>query len=180
MISGSSGASLYDSPIPDTMNVRFTENHIIIDRPAQEVFDWVTTWVNVPMWLPVATGVAVLHGDASKPSKLGDIVIERIDPSTTDGIDKLYTVVAQIDGLLQTVAGGEFVSGDSVDRIQYISTFAVKPISDREALLTRIFQTIRRGAENPAERAAVEDPQAMQRGMEHLKQVLEASVPSVD
>ena len=40
--------NLYLSPIPDTMNLRFVENHIIIERPVRAVYDWVTTWSNLP------------------------------------------------------------------------------------------------------------------------------------
>lgn len=34
--------NLYVSPIPDAMNVRFVENHIMIDRPVHTVYDWIT------------------------------------------------------------------------------------------------------------------------------------------
>jgi hypothetical protein len=37
---------LYKSPISDAMNVRFAENHIIIERQVRSVYDWVTTWSN--------------------------------------------------------------------------------------------------------------------------------------
>ncbi len=165
----------YRSPISDSLNVRFTENHITIDRAAPEVFNWVTTWSNVPKWLPVATSVSVTVGDVGKPSKLGDVVIEKIDPNKTDGIDKQYTVVAQVDGLLQTVAGGDVINGQACGRSQYVATFAVKPIDERSCILTRIFQAIRVDAVNPSAREAVEDPEVIQKGLEHSKGVLEQS-----
>ena len=168
-------AGMYRSPISDRMNVRFTENHITIDRAAQEVFDWVTTWGNVPKWLPVATSVSATRGNVETPSKLGDVVLEKIDPTKTDGIDKQYTVVAQVDGLLQTVAGGDSIGGRPSDRVQYISTFAVKPIDQRSCVLTRIFQAIRIDTVNPVERGAVEDPAVIQKGLEQLKKAIENS-----
>ena len=170
-----SSAALYKSPISDAMNMRFTENRIIVERAAQEVFDWVTTWANVPKWLPVAKKVSAIRGDLDKPSKLGDVVIETIDPTNTDGIDKQYTVVAQVDGFLQTVAGGDVVDGQSSDRIQYVATFAVQPIDCHRCVLTRVFQSVRSNTVSSNERGAVENPAAIQKGLKHLKHVLESS-----
>ena len=87
--------------------------------------------------------------------------------------------VAQIDGLLQTVAGGDFVNGQADDRVQYVATFAVWALSSRQCVLTRVFQAVRTDTTNPAARGAVEDPQAIQKGLEHLKRVLESSVPEL-
>ncbi|WP_409492838.1 hypothetical protein [Amycolatopsis sp. cmx-11-12] len=39
---------LYVPQISDNLNIRFVENRIVLNRPAQEVYDWVTTWSNLP------------------------------------------------------------------------------------------------------------------------------------
>ncbi len=65
------------------------------------------------------------------------------------------------------------INGRASDRVQYIATFAVKPIDVRSCILTRVFQAIRVDALNSSERGAVEDPAVLQKGLEHLKQVLE-------
>ena len=118
-----SGGALYASPIPDSMNVRFIENHVSIDRPAQAVFDWVTTWGNLPKWLPVTYGVKTIRGAIDAPMKLGDVLVEVVNPANTTGVDKLYTVVARLDGSLVTLAGQDIVDGKPSDRIQYVATY---------------------------------------------------------
>ncbi|TDV39258.1 polyketide cyclase/dehydrase/lipid transport protein [Paraburkholderia caballeronis] len=168
----------YHSPIPDSMNVRFVENRIVIQRPARAVFDWVTTWGNLPRWLPVAHGVAVVRGKLDAPSQLGDVLIENVNPANTSGISKQYTVVAQIDGFLWTVAGQDVVNGKPGDRIQYVATFAVTPIGPDSCLFTRLFQTVRPDEVNPVERRAVDDPEIIQKGLVRLKSAVESAIPS--
>src|SRR5271167_3893178 len=43
------------SAIGDNTNVVFVENHIVIDRPANEIFDFVSTPGNVYKWLTKAS-----------------------------------------------------------------------------------------------------------------------------
>lgn len=38
------------SAIGDNTNLLFVENHVVIDRPSKEVFDFVTTPANIPKW----------------------------------------------------------------------------------------------------------------------------------
>ena len=43
------------SAIGDNTNIVFVENHIVIDRPANEIFDFVSTPGNVYKWLTKAS-----------------------------------------------------------------------------------------------------------------------------
>jgi hypothetical protein len=171
------GAPLYKSPISDAMNVRFVENHIVVDRPAKDVFDWVTTWGNLHRWLPVAQEVEALKGPLDKPSQLGDVLVELVDPARTNGVSKQYTVVAHVDGLLWTVAGQDLVDGKPNPRVQYVATFLVTPLQDGRSLFVRQFQLVRPDISNPAERRPVDDPEVIQRGLVNLKRAVEAALP---
>jgi Polyketide cyclase / dehydrase and lipid transport len=177
--------ALYKSPLPDTMNVRFVENHIGIDRPAKAVFDWVTTWGNLPKWLPVASGVKrVSGGPIEKPSHLGDVFIAVVPPKVAaaagfkaEEFELQYTVVEWVDGFLWTVAGQEMNDGKPSDKIVSDATFGVQPRPDGSCVFSRLFQTIRPNVTNPAARRAVEDPATIQKGLEVLKEAIEREVP---
>jgi uncharacterized membrane protein len=46
------------SAIGDNTNVVFVENHIVIDRPANEIFDFVSTPGNVYKWFTKSSDVS--------------------------------------------------------------------------------------------------------------------------
>lgn len=167
---------LWKSPISDTLNVRFVENHIIINRPALSVFDWVTTWGNLPKWLPVAGGVEMKQGTLNAPAELGDVMLEIVNPATTSGINKQYTVVARIGGSLWVVAGQDIIDGKPNETVQYVTTYAVTPVGANSSIFTRVFQTIWPGS-NDLPRRPVEDAAIIQRGLERLKVTVEAATP---
>ncbi len=167
---------LWRSPISDTLNARFVENHITINRPAPSVFDWVTTWGNLPKWLPVTYGVEMTRGTLNAPSKLGDVMVEIVNPATTSGINKQYTVVARIGGSLWVVAGQDIVDGKPNELVQYVATYAVTPVGADSCIFTRVFQTIWPKSNN-LPRRPVEDAAIIQRGLESLKVTVEAAIP---
>jgi hypothetical protein len=165
--------NLYKSPISDAMNVRFVENHIVIKRPVGIVYDWVTTWSNLPKWLPVALRVEVLKGQHDVPALLGDELLEQVNVSTPP---KHYTVVARVPGLLWTVAGQDAPGGVPDGRISWVATFITQALEDRDTLFCRQFHSIRRQGDVSTERHAVENPQIIQSGLELIKHAIEAEL----
>jgi hypothetical protein len=188
-VTGAQGAAaaeaLYKSPIPDTMNVRFVENHIVIDRPADAVFDWVTTWGNLPKWLPVTAEVRkVSGGPIDKPSHIGDVLIEVVPAKVAaapgqPAVDRLiqYTVVEQQDGFLWTVAGQNMIDGKPANKIEFIATYTVKALPGGNTLFSREFHSIRPNEVNPVRRTPVDDPVLNQAGLEKLKSAIEVDLP---
>ncbi len=63
---------LYQEPNLGTQNIRILENQIKIHAPHTAVFDYVTTWSNVPKWLPLTKKAEVVKGNKKGPSQLGD------------------------------------------------------------------------------------------------------------
>ena len=161
---------LYRSPIPDDMNVRFVENHIVIGRPARVVYDWVTTWSNLPKWLPVAHRTDVVKGRAGMPALFGDQLLEQVNVNHSP---KHYTVVARIPGSLWTVAGQDAPNDLPDGRISWVATFMTIALSDRATLFCRQFQSIRAQSDLSRERYAVEDPQIIQESLHRLKEKVE-------
>jgi hypothetical protein len=163
--------AIYVSPIPDDMNVRFVVNHIVIKRPVRPVYDWVTTWSNLPKWLPVAHRVEVIRGRPGSPALLGDELFEQVNVDTPP---KYYTVVARVPGSLWTVAGQD-APGDVPDgRISWVATFVTTALDESTTLFCRQFQNIRRQGDLSTERHAVENPLIIQSGLESLKNRVEA------
>jgi hypothetical protein len=156
------------------MNVRFVENHIIIERMVKPVYDWVTTWSNLPKWLPVAHRVEVFKGQQDGPALLGDELYEQVNVNSPP---KLYIVVARVPGSFWTVAGQDVMGGTPDGRISWVSTFITQAQGDRSTLLCRQFQNIRRHGDISTGRHAVENPHIIQTGLELLKQRIEAELP---
>lgn len=169
-------STLYRSPIPETSNVRYVENRIIINAPHQVVYDYATTWTNLPNWLPVAKTVYVQEGDHNSPAKLGDVLGEAVHQETdfvaaATKADKIYTVVVRVPGLLWTIAGVDDVGDPWVGKTV---TFVTASLSDGTTLFTRVFQQVRKEGDDAAARHPVLQPQVMQKGLERLKELVES------
>ncbi len=68
------------SAIGDNTNVVFVENHIVIDRPANEIFDFVSTPENVYKWFTKSSDAKpLISGAVDHPNRVGDQVFETID-----------------------------------------------------------------------------------------------------
>lgn len=179
-----SSTTLYKSPIPDSLNAIFVENHIVINKPHTAVFDWVTNWANLAKWLPVAHSTRVVKGKENAPSQLGDVLWEDI---TGDAVrherprtPKYYTVVAHIPGFLWTVAGQDGYLDNSGKergdgRIKWVAVFTTFPLEGGKTLYSRVFQQIRDEDDKSGERLAVLDPAVIQKGLERLKAAVEAA-----
>ncbi|WP_030906735.1 SRPBCC family protein [Streptomyces sp. NRRL F-5126] len=167
-------ADLYVPQIPDNMNIRFVENRIIVKRPAQEVYDWVTTWANLPKWLPMASDTEVRRGTEGAPAELGDVLLENIRPELNEK-PKLYTVVARVPGKLWTVVGRDVLEdGTPAWAMHAIATFTTFDLGDGTTLFCRVFQRLIAPTE-PTGPHPVEDPARIQPGLELLKAHIEGT-----
>jgi hypothetical protein len=182
---------LYVSPISDELNVRFVENHIVIDRPSDKIFDWVTTPKNMTQWFPQMLGWEVLTGGpADKPQNVGDSIMETIVPAIPGGPPRrnLYTVVALVPGF-QWVATAQRIQADGqpAPNIMAVAVWTVKPLSANQSLFVRLFEAIRPDLRNaPPEtfdptsvprKGTVIDPEVIQPGLVRLKQLVEQAIP---
>lgn len=174
---------LYQSPIPDTKNAIFVENRILINKSHDVVFDWVTTWSNLPKWLPVAMDTEVLNGRPQSPSQLGDILWEAItpgsNPNTAKLIPKHYTVVAHVPGHLWVAAGEDgYITAngkkEGCGQIKCVATFATFPQSKDSTLFTRSFVLFRDKSEEMGGRKPVVNAAVIQNGLERLKVSIES------
>lgn len=169
-------ASLYVTPIPETSNVRYVENRILINAPHTVVYDYVTTWANLPKWLPVAKSVYVRKGDPSAPAQLGDVLCEGVHPeagfeAAATRADKIYTVVLRVPGVLWGVAGVDDVGDPWVGKT---ATFITTPCAGGRTLFCRVFQQIRKEGDVGVDRHPVLQPEVMQKGLERLRDLVEA------
>lgn len=167
---------MYQSPIPETSNVRYVENHILIDAPHTVVFDYVTTWEHLPNWLPVAKNVYVRKGDPTAPAILGDVLCEGVHhedgfsaPATR--ADKIYTVVLRVPNIVWGVAGIDDVGDPWIGKT---ATFITTPCADGRTLFCRVFQQIRKEGDNSEDRHPVLQPEVIQTGLERLRGLIEA------
>ncbi|GAA1033771.1 MULTISPECIES: SRPBCC family protein [Amycolatopsis] len=166
--------ALYVRQIPDNLNIRFVENRIVVKRPAQEVYDWVTTWSNLPKWLPMASGTEVRRGTPDVPAELGDVLLENIVPDLNEK-PKLYTVVARVPGKLWTVVGRDVLEdGTPAPSMHAIATFTTFDLGDGTTLFCRLFERLIPPTE-PAGPHPVEDPARIQPGLELLKAHIEGT-----
>lgn len=174
--------SLYVSPIPDDMNVEFLENHVVIDRPANVVFDFISTPKNTARWFKDKNGIGMMgwdavRGSADKPQKLGDQAIETIAPVrgfSDTPIKVLYTVVALIPGQ-QWVAVGQPIGKDGKpsELISTIADWSVKPLPNGKSMFIRVFATVRQQAHTPNKRAYAMDAAWSQEVLVGLKEMIE-------
>ncbi|WP_158894187.1 SRPBCC family protein [Amycolatopsis anabasis] len=165
---------LYVPQIPDNLNIRFVENRIVINRPVQDVYDWVTTWSNLPKWLPMALGTEVQRGKEDAPAELGDVLLETIQPELKEK-PKLYTVVARVPGKLWTVVGRDVLDdGSLAPAMHAIATFTTFDLGDGTTLFCRLFERLIPDTEPPGPHP-VEDPARIQPGLELIKAHLEGT-----
>ncbi|WP_338769103.1 SRPBCC family protein [Nocardia vulneris] len=167
-------SDLYEPQIPDNLNIRFVENRIVVERPAQVVYDWATTWSNLPKWLPFASGTEVRRGTEGVPAELGDVLLEYIFPELNEK-PKEYTVVARVPGKLWTVVGRDILDdGTPAPAMHAIATFTTFDLGDGTTLFCRVFQRLIPDTEPPGPHP-VEDPAQVQPGLELLKAHIEGT-----
>jgi hypothetical protein len=101
--SGGAAASAQTAPpafvsaIGDNTNVVFVENHIVIDRPANEIFDFVSTPGNVYKWFTKSSDAKpFITGALDHPNRVGDQVFENIDFPDERKLRLVQTVSANL------------------------------------------------------------------------------------
>ncbi|MFI6042528.1 SRPBCC family protein [Nocardia sp. NPDC051321] len=167
-------SDLYVPQIPDNLNIRFVENHIVVKRPAHVVYDWATTWSNLPKWLPFASGTEVRRGTEGVPAELGNVLLEYIFPELNEK-PKEYTVVARVPGKLWTVVGRDVLDdGTPAAAMHAIATFTTFDLGDGTTLFCRLFQRLIPDTE-PHGPHPVEDAAQVQPGLELLKAHIEGT-----
>ncbi|KAF2167544.1 hypothetical protein M409DRAFT_22350 [Zasmidium cellare ATCC 36951] len=160
--------TLYVPNVPGTSNVRFAENRIISNAKHTAVFDYVTTWANLPKWLPVSEVAKVWKGNEDAPAEMGDVLYEEIKDKTRS--PKVYTVVVLILGLLWVVSGID--EGETV--VKRTVTFLTAPPDDGRTFFSRVFQDVRQyGPDLDSTRLSVMQPAAIQPGLKRLKALVE-------
>jgi hypothetical protein len=182
---------LYVPPLSDNLNVRFVENHIVIDRPAEKVFAWVTTPKNMSHWFPQMLGWDVYKGrTADQPQKIGDSVTETVIPATPGGPPRKhrYTVVALVPGVQWTAVSQTLLpNGEPSPEIHSIANFTVRPLPGGKSLFIRLYESVRTDprADGPdtsdlvavPRKGTVQDPEIVQAGLVHLKDLIEKDLP---
>ena len=94
------------SAIGDNTNVVFVENHIVIDRPANEIFDFVSTPGNVYKWFTKSSDAKpFISGALDHPNRVGDQVFENIDFPDGRKLSLVQTTVVCIPGFEWVVTG---------------------------------------------------------------------------
>src|ERR1700688_1757891 len=94
------------SAIGDNTNVVFVENHIVIDRPANEIFDFVSTLGNVYKWFTKSSHAKpFITGALDHPNRVGDHFFENIDFPDGRKLSLVQTTVVCIPGFEWVVTG---------------------------------------------------------------------------
>ena len=99
---------LLGARLGDNTNVLFVENHIVIDRPSREVFDFVTTPANIPKWFTQSVnkeGGLNVTGATDRPNQVGDQVFENIKFPNGKELKLVQTTIVSIPGFQWTVVG---------------------------------------------------------------------------
>jgi hypothetical protein len=165
------------SAIGDNTNVVFVENHIVIDRPANEIFDFVSTPGNVFKWF-TRSGVTepFISGALDHPNRVGDQVFENIDFPDGRKLRLVQTTVVSIPGF-EWVVTGQPISSDSkpLPQVLSLAVWTVQPLPGGKSMFSRFFSLI--GAEGSVtvsrSKNGALDPVGSQAALERLKKYLE-------
>ena len=167
------------SAIGDNTNVVFVENHIVIERPANEIFDFVSTPGNIYKWFTRSSDAKpFISGALDHPNRVGDQVFENIDFPDGRKLRLVQTTVVCIPGFEWVVTGQPVGSdGKPLPKVLSLAVWTVQPLSDGKSMFSRFFSlvvsegsvTVSR-TKNPAL-----DPVGSQAALERLKKYLEGS-----
>jgi hypothetical protein len=167
------------SAIGDNTNVVFVENHIIIDRPANEIFEFVSTPGNIYKWFTRSSDAKpFISGALDHPNRVGDQVFENIDFPDGRKLRLVQTTVVCIPGFEWVVTGQPVGSdGKPLPQVLSFAVWTVQSLPDGKSVFSRFFSlvvsegsvTVSR-SKNPAL-----DPVGSQAALERLKKYLEGS-----
>jgi uncharacterized protein YndB with AHSA1/START domain len=169
-------AESFVSVIGDDTNVVFVENHVVISRPAIEVFDFVTTPANITKWFTPDVnrdGGVEITGAIDWPNRVGDQVFETIDFADGRQLKLVQTTVVSIPGFQWTTVG-QPIGGDGkpLPQVLSLAVWTVQSLPGGQSMFSRFFSIIDPKGVPRAKHPAV-DPVASQAALERLKQYLE-------
>ena len=167
------------SAIGDNTNVVFVENHIVIDRPANEIFDFVSTPGNVYKWFTKSSDAKpFITGALDHPNRVGDQVFENIDFPDGRKLSLVQTTVVCIPGFEWVVTGQPIGSdGKPLPQVLSLAVWTVQSLPGGKSMFSRFFSLV--GSEGSVtvsrSKNGALDPVGSQAALERLKQYLEGS-----
>ena len=167
------------SAIGDNTNVVVVENHIVIDRPAKEIFDFVSTPANVDKWFTTSNDVKLsISGALDHPNRVGDQVFENLDLPDGRKLSLVQTTVVCIPGFEWVVTGQPVGSdGKPLPKVLSLAVWTVQPLPGGKSLFSRFFSLV--GSEGSVtvsrSKNGALDSAGSQAALERLKKYLEGS-----
>jgi len=165
------------SGIGDNTNVVFVENHIVIDRPANEIFDFVSTPGNVYKWFTKSSDAKpFITGALDHPNRVGDQVFENIDFPDGRKLSLVQTTVVCIPGFEWVVTGQPIGSdGKPLPQVLSLAVWTVQSLPGGKSMFSRFFSLV--GSEGSVtvsrSKNGALDPVGSQAALERLKKYLE-------
>jgi len=167
------------SAIGDNTNVVFVENHIVIDRPANEIFDFVSTPGNVYKWFTKSSDAKpFITGALDHPNRVGDQVFENIDFPDGRKLRLVQTTIVCIPGFEWVVTGQPIGSdGKPLPQVLSLAVWTVQSLPGGKSMFSRFFSLV--GSEGSVtvsrSKNGALDPVGSQAALERLKKYLEGS-----
>jgi len=167
------------SAIGDNTNVVFVENHIVIDGPASEIFDFVSTPGNVYKWFTKSSDVKpFISGALDHPNRVGDQVFENIDFPDGRKLSLVQTTVVCIPGFEWVVTGQPIGSDDKpLPQVLSLAVWTVQSLPGGKSMFSRFFSLV--GSEGSVTVSRLKngalDPVGSQAALERLKKYFEGS-----
>ena len=177
--SAQSARPAFVSAIGDNTNVVFVENHIVIDRPANEIFDFVSTPGNVYKWFTKSSDAKpFITGALDHPNRVGDQVFENIDFPDGRKLSLVQTTVVCIPGFEWVVTGQPIGSdGKPLPQVLSLAVWTVQSLPGGKSMFSRFFSLV--GSEGSVtvsrSKNGALDPVGSQAALERLKKYLEGS-----
>ena len=132
------------SAIGDNTNIVFVENHIVIDRPANEIFDFVSTPGNVYKWFTKSSDAKpFITGALDHPNRVGDQVFENIDFPDGRKLSLVKTTVVCIPGFEWVVTGQPIGSdGKPLPQVLSLAVWTVQSLPGGNSMFSRFFSLV--------------------------------------
>jgi hypothetical protein len=132
------------SAIGDNTNVVFVENHIVIDRPADEIFDFVSTPGNIYKWFTKSSDAKpFISGALDHPNRVSDQVFENLDLPDGRKLSLVQTTVVCIPGFEWVVTGQPIGSdGKPLPQVLSLAVWTVQSLPGGKSMFSRFFSLV--------------------------------------